>query len=429
MPVTLLPWQEPLKQSIVNVWKSGLFLNACGTGTGKTYVALAALEALGRKALVIAPKAALTAWHRVADDMGLSSQLVGTINPERISLGRCPWYDGNQWSLPEGCAVVWDEPHKSCSGPDSLATKAFARLHFRKVPILAMSATIADSPLKLRAIGYAAGLHDFSTGGYRRFCLAHGCFTQAMPNGGVRMAFTKNAKAAQKHMAAIREKIGERMLYLPVNQIPGFPESFVESRLFDLDKESTGAVQRAYEEMEERMKSDGTHELTAILHARERAEWCKTELLAELVVDALEEGKSIVVFLNFRSVLARLEAALKGKASISTIHGDQNSTQRQTNIDEFQQNKTHVCLCMIQAGGVAVSLHDVRQERPRVSFLTPGWSASETVQALGRIRRTGGTPVTQTFVLAAGTCEEKIHKALQRKLGNIEAINDKDLIP
>ena len=114
---------------------------------------------------------------------------------------------------------------------------------------------------------------------------------------------------------------------------------------------------------------------------------------------------------------------------ISVIHGDQKPEERQAEIDRFQNNESTVMLAMIQAGGVGISLHDVKKERPRASLLTPGFNASETVQALGRIWRAGGTPTTQQFVLAANTIETRVHERVSAKLNNISALNDGDMMP
>ena len=109
------------------------------------------------------------------------------------------------------------------------------------------------------------------------------------------------------------------------------------------------------------------------------------------------------------------------------IYGGQKESERNGMIDAFQQNRTHVIIGMMQACGVALSLHDTRHERPRVSLISPSYSASELLQALGRIRRVGGTHATQRIVLAAGSVEERVAKAVNGKIDNIGALTDADL--
>ena len=83
---------------------------------------------------------------------------------------------------------------------------------------------------------------------------------------------------------------------------------------------------------------------------------------------------------------------------------------------------------MVQACGVALSLHDVKHERRRVSLISPGYSVSDIRQALGRIRRVGGTAAVQKIVLAANSVEERVKRAYDRKGGNLDALVDGDLM-
>jgi hypothetical protein len=48
-------------------------------------------------------------------------------------------------------------------------------------------------------------------------------------------------------------------------------------------------------------------------------------------------------------------------------------------------------------------------------------------QCLGRIHRVGGSKVVQTFVLIAGTIEEKVQKSITNKLACLDTLNDGDL--
>jgi hypothetical protein len=428
----LYEWQQPLADRIDGILKAGnIAINALPTGAGKTYIALDVASRRKRPTLVVCPKIAFTNWYRTAEEFSVGDRIVGVVNSERISLGKCPWYDGTAWHLPKDCDVIWDEIHKGPSGENSKAGAALARLKSYGVSLHAMSATWADSPLKLRSLGYWLGLHSYLSGDFRRWCLNHGCYVQTMPNC-TKIVFGTGPKG-RTALLQIREQVADRLVSYRINEIPGFPAQQLRSRLYDLAKHDAQALQKAYDEMPTRILG-GTTPLAALIHAREQAEFCKCSLMAELVAEELAKGNSVVVFVNFRSILCRLESMLRanGVDNISVIHGGQSgpvgAIERQYNIDAFQNNTNHVVIATTQAGGVSVSLHDVLNERPRVSFLTPGWSASETVQALGRIRRAGGTPVVQTFVMAAGTEEEKTHKKLQHKLGRVELLNDGDLL-
>ena len=429
----LYDWQKPLAARLRQILTDGdVAINALPTGTGKTLIAIETAVQMNLPFLVISPKATLINWRRMADQMGGSPLLKGVVNPERISLGKSPWYDGEKWNLEGIGFVVWDELHRGASGPESKATLAAARLKRMPVKKLLMSATVADSPLKMRALGYLTGLHTYNKSSFYEWAGRNGCFfNRNLPRPVFQ--FVKTKKAAQAHMANIHKTISDRMIRMKIEDIPGFPTTLIESKLYELEKIDAAAVQKAYEDMDQRMKDNGTSILVELLHARERSEFAKASLLADLTEDLVEEGRSVVVFLNFRSAMSRLLDELHFKYNqdieISVIHGDQKPEERQAEIDRFQNNESTVMLAMIQAGGVGISLHDVKKERPRASLLTPGFNASETVQALGRIWRAGGTPTTQQFVLAANTIETRVHERVSAKLNNISALNDGDMMP
>ena len=99
-------------------------------------------------------------------------------------------------------------------------------------------------------------------------------------------------------------------------------------------------------------------------------------------------------------------------------------------IDMFQSDQARVCISMIQAGGTGLSLHDVTGEHPRVSLISPTFSAIELRQTLGRVHRAGGkSKSVQKIVFAANTVEDQVCRAVRRKLNNLDMINDGELTP
>ena len=153
---------------------------------------------------------------------------------------------------------------------------------------------------------------------------------------------------------------------------------------------------------------------------------CKIPLLADMVADLVDEGKSVAVFLSFKASLAALKAALKIPAV--EIHGDIKPNDREAHRLAFQRNEVRVILLTIQTGGVGMSLHDLHGGHPRVSLITPTYNAVHLKQALGRTPRDGAKSKSiQRILFAAGTVEEKACKSVRKKLDNIAAINDGDL--
>ena len=128
------------------------------------------------------------------------------------------------------------------------------------------------------------------------------------------------------------------------------------------------------------------------------------------------------------SPTGRAPAPTKKKIPFASIYGGQKERERQAGIDAFQRNETHVMVGMAAACSVALSLHDDKHERQRVSLISPGYSASEFSQGLGRIRRVGGTTAVQKIIIAADSVEERVGRTIERKMNNLSALTDSDLM-
>lgn len=429
MAFELLPWQVEPTRRLTEILSNGpVALNTSETGVGKTYMAAAALKALGRRPLVICPKSVITAWQRVLDSARVEP--FDVLNWEKLKTGKRAWYSKDAWHLQPGAVVIVDEVHRGASGPESQTTEVLAKLraYLSGVSVLMQSATIADTPLKMRALGYMCGLHTFSMPAFNDWCLRSGC-QRVLKNVGYgrkawKMIFPGGAKGKEL-MRNIHLQLAPIMVRVRAADAPGFPDNEVLANLYDLEAGHTELYNKIMQEMREELKRPKADPMVAMLRARQQTELLKIPVLTELTNDLLEEDKSVVLFVNFHETMGMLKLALP--RDLVEIHGRQSSAERAAAIDAFQDNTARICLAQTQAGGVGVSLHDVHGTRPRVSLITPSWSASDIVQCLGRIRRAGGTKAVQIFVLAAGTIEEKIHAAISRKLGNIDALNDGDL--
>ena len=377
--------------------------------------------------------------------MGVGDGVIGVINPENlITSKRNPFYSHDEgWrNVPDGPALlIFDEMHRGAGGIYKLPKAGgkgsgnkqalmAARWVNRSTPehkFLALTATPADSPMKMQALGYLMGFHSFVAPSFYDWCRRHGCSMQARGRQAA-FAFTRDRLRAKAIMADIRKDMGERFMSITPEEIPGFPEETREVVLVDLAKEDYEGLVQAYAEMPELMKKPSRDSMVKLLRLRQQAEFCKASVLAGMAGDEEQDGNSIFICLNFTDARLRVQAELeRAGVQFASIYGGQSERERQAGIAAFQANEVHVMVGMSSACGVALSLHDERHERPRVSLISPSYSASELVQALGRIRRVGGTHATQKIVLAAGSVEENVARAVSGKVNNIGALTDADL--
>ena len=64
---------------------------------------------------------------------------------------------------------------------------------------------------------------------------------------------------------------------------------------------------------------------------------------------------------------------------------------------------------------------------PRISIISPTWSAQDLMQVLGRIHRAmGKSDCIQQIIYCKGTIEESIGNVIKNKINNIRAFNDGD---
>ena len=439
----LQPWQVPLAEHQTRVLREGrVMLSACHTGSGKTYLACQTIKDLDIATLVVCPKVAISQWWHVAKGFGVTSRLLGIVNPERLVAGRNKFYNNETgWSPELFCEgknpvlLVWDEVHRGCSGADSKQTLAAARWCNKLHPLnkeLLMSATPFETPEKMRLIGYLMGFHRFVKPSFYDWMRSKNCGFVDIGWGARKrriFRFTTNRKKAEETMRLIRHEMGDRFMSITPEEIPGFPEETKEVLRIDLAKSDHDSLVRAYEEMPERIQHLSQDDMVKVLRLRQQAEFCKAEVMAQMACDLVEDGNSVFVMVNFTDARRRIEGYLDKKGvRYASIYGGQKEAERQQGINEFQSNRVHVMVGMAAACSVALSLHDERHERARVSLISPGYSASEFSQGLGRIRRVGGTTATQKIVVAADSVEEKVGMAIERKMNNLSALTDKDLM-
>lgn len=422
--VTLYDWQQPGAARLVEILTNHqAALDCSDTGVGKSYVALEVARKLNCTPVIVTPKSAVSAFARVSTEMGI--QCRGIVNIEALKTGKYPWLQKDatgqyKWTVTPDTLVIWDEVHNA-GGLRTDNSKVLALTKAYGIRTLMLSATVADNPAKLRSVGFLLGLHNYVNQDYFRWCWAHGC-TQ----DGDGPVFTRSPQEAKKHMLELHRLILPRSVRVRIADLPEFPECETQAKLFDLDAEYTKEVNEAYSAMAANIGARPSTWMVELLRARQKAELMKVPLILELTQDLLDEGKSVVIFVNFRDSLGRIESHFKNR--VVTVHGDQTPAERGQQIAAFQADTAHVCVAMLQAGGQSISLHDLHGNRARHALIMPSFSVVNFKQCLGRIHRAGAkSKAVQTIVLAANTIEERVYSAIKRKLRNLDSLQDGDL--
>lgn len=101
----------------------------------------------------------------------------------------------------------------------------------------------------------------------------------------------------------------------------------------------------------------------------------------------------------------------------------QTPTERQQNVDDFQEGITECCIFTLAAGGVGLDLdHQHDKTKPRVGYFTPVYTPEEFLQALGRCVRIATISDTYQYVCYLKGTVEEYHVApnVDKKLGSLQ---------
>ena len=438
----LFPYQvNHVKIEINALRKTGVAIDASDTGTGKTHCALVSAENLGCNVIIMCPKPVIAVWKNASklhkfveyDPVIKSTKLTKTprrwyfcSNYEQFKNGNTPFLRVKvkgtvviyKWKIPENTIVVVDECHKfkNYKTQNFLMIDAlnFGTLNDGKVPLLMLSATLVDKLSFIYPIGKLTGL-----------------FTSYLDcRNWIKNQIIKTGKSnVDSHcMNLIHEhifpKYGSRMRISEIGDM--FPENSVIYEPCTTFSDNVD-VDKIYKKMMRRIrkiikaKGTSTHILVQLLRARQAAELTKVPPILEMTEEYIDEGCSVVIFVNFNDTLEHLAMALKTDCVIS----GENPEQRDQMIAKFQSDEKHVIVCNIQSGGIGISLHDLNGVRPRRSIIVPSWSAMMDKQALGRIWRAGGkSKCIQKILYCPDTIEETIVNLIKEKFSNIDSIND-----
>jgi superfamily II DNA or RNA helicase len=205
-----------------------------------------------------------------------------------------------------------------------------------------------------------------------------------------------------------------------------FPENKVMANAYHIGKEHKRVI-ADYVEKVKGIKDLGRcqgDDLVMFIRLRQYIESVKVDIMKDLVVDYLEEGFSIVVFLNYNENINRL-AKLCGTGCI--VNGEISIEEREANILAFQKGEKQLIICNISVE--SINLHDIQGGRRRVSLISPNFSSTKLIQAFGRIYRVGSqSACLQKIIFCAETYEEKMCDRIKGKLEFVEKLNSNELV-
>jgi superfamily II DNA or RNA helicase len=274
------------------------------------------------------------------------------------------------------------------------------------IPMLCLTATVADSPLKLKAIGYVMKLHHLNN--YKDFLLKNQCYKVERRGWKFR-----RGSLGLNLMRGMHDKLKQenKMVQITPNDIP--------------DAMNKGIIIPELREVKHNTDIKSLYSLGEFVKARQASEEAKMEVFAEDSEELLEEGNSVICFVNFHKSVDYLKNKFPYAGLVT---GKQSKADIEETVRNFQANEIRMLIAITAVGGVSINLHDLDGNFPRVSLISPSFNALELIQALGRTVRGGGKSVAiRKIIFAADTIEEIAYRVVRKKIDTIDTLTDGDL--
>jgi SNF2 family DNA or RNA helicase len=152
-------------------------------------------------------------------------------------------------------------------------------------------------------------------------------------------------------------------------------------------------------------------QLLSLPGAKSVKQSAKLEFLMETLPEMVEEGRKVLIFSQFTSMLALIETELVG-SNIAYVKLTGSSRNRQDLVETFQSGQVPVFLISLKAGGVGLNL----TAADTVIHFDPWWNPAVENQATDRAYRIGqDKPVFVYKLIIENSIEEKILQIQDKK--------------
>lgn len=307
--------------------------------------------------------------------------------------------------------IASDEVHKM-KNPASQQGKAFLKLHAKTM--IAMTGTpLMNTPLDLYIILKWLGYERHSFYQFKNHYCVLGGF------GGYQVVGYKNLDELQESLDSIMlRRLKKEVLDLP------------EKTYVDEYVEMTPKQEQIYREVTAEIKSNidqikmANNPLAELIRMRQATgytgilsstvkESAKLDRMEELVEEAVENGKKVVIFSNWTQMTLPIYNRLAVKYKGTYITGEVDSDQRQMHVKRFQEDDN----CKFIVGTVGAMGTGLTLTAGTVEiFMDEPWNRANKEQAEDRCHRVGTKEnITIYTLMCKDTIDERIHNIVLEK--------------
>jgi superfamily II DNA or RNA helicase len=374
-------------------------------GLGKTMQALAAMCHLAAQGathfLVICPASVVINWTREVERHTL-------LEPRRLHLPG-PKRDAavQQWAAEGGIAVTTFEALRAMPADLDVpvAMMVVDEAHYAKNPNALRTQAISEWAARSQRVLFLTGTPMENKVQEFRVLVGH-----------LRPEVAENLDLADETLDGTKFREQVAPVYLRRNAedvLSELPARLETQEWMALD----GAAERAYREAV--MKGNFMAMRRAAFAPATARESPKLRRLVELVSEAADGGRKVIVFSYFRDVLEKVIEVLNGPDGVPGIHvigpltGDIPPADRQAMVDDLTSAKgPAVLVSQIQAGGVGLNV----QAASVIIITEPQLTPSSEEQAIARAHRMGQVrPVDVHRLLCEDSVDQRILELLAAK--------------
>lgn len=315
--------------------------------------------------------------------------------------------------------VAIDEIHK-CKNPASQQGKGILKI--QPECRIAMTGTpLMNTPFDLYIVLKWLGYEGHSFSAFKNHYAVYGGF------GGYEVVSYRYLDELQKQL----DKIMLRRLKKDVLDLPEKThiDEYVEMtpKQAQIYREVTADIKMNIDQI--KMQNNPLAELirmrqatgyTGILSSTVK-ESAKLDRMEELVEEARQNDKQVVIFSNWTQMTDAIYERLHKKYPLSVVTGQTADDLRQHNVKEFQEGRSKVMIGTIGAMGTGLTLTAGTVE----IFMDEPWNRANKEQAEDRCHRVGTTEnITIYTILCKDTIDERIHELVERKGAMADALVD-----
>lgn len=319
--------------------------------------------------------------------------------------------------------VAIDEIHK-CKNPASQQGKGILKL--KPQCKIAMTGTpLMNSPVDLYIILKWLGYENHNFSAFKRHYCELGGF------GGYQVI-------GYKHLDELQEQLDDIMLRRLKSDVLDLPEKLFINEYVEMTSKQAQIYKEAMMQIKaniDTIKMD-SNPLAALIRMRQATgytgilsttiqESAKLDRMEELVEEAIENGKKVVIFSNWTQMTSVIYDRL-AKYNPSIITGETSDNLRQAEVNAFQNNdNVKVIIGTIGAMGTGLTLTAGTVE----IFMDEPWTMAAKEQAIDRCHRVGTTEnVTIYTLMCKDTIDERIHEIVEKKGAMAEAMVDGKIV-